>query len=140
MNGWLFAAGCVGLFLLLWAVIERRWRSEAAKLAASRPNLSEAQFLMIVGDIADPDIAQYLWNELFGYWSPATPHPDDDFLTDLSIDDEEPQDWLERFCQQRGYDWRDWPEWEKGRSTTVRSFAAWLSEGRQKAESTTWTS
>ena len=135
MNGWWFAAGCVGLFLLLWVVMDqRRSRKEAMKLAASRPNLSEGEFLSAVAAAADPDVAQYLWEELAAYWSPATPHPDDDFLKNLSIDPDEPQDWLERFCQQRGYDWRAWPMWEEGRPTTVRSFAAWLAEGRRHAE------
>ncbi|KQZ69373.1 hypothetical protein ASE06_00660 [Sphingopyxis sp. Root214] len=134
MSGWWFAAGCVGLFLLLWALMERRWRSEAAKLAASRPNLSEDEFLTAVADVSDPDIAQYLWEEIADHWSPATPHPNDDFLNRLSIDPDEPQDWLERFCQQRGYDWRAWPMWDEGRPTTVRSFAGWLAEGRRRAE------
>lgn len=134
MNGWWFAVGCVGLFLLLWVVMERRWRSDAAKLAASRPNPSEGEFLSAVADVADPAIAQYLWEELADYWSPATPHPDDDFLKNFPIDPDEPQDWLERFCQQRSYDWRAWPMWDEGRPTTVRSFAAWLAEGRRYAE------
>lgn len=134
MSGWWFAAGCVGLFLLLWVVTERRWRSDATKLAAARPNPSKGEFLSAVTDVADPDIAQYLWDELADYWSPATPHPDDDFLNSLSIDPDEPQDWLERFCQQRGYDWRAWPMWEEGRPTTVRSFARWLAEGRRHPE------
>lgn len=114
--------------------MERRWRSDAAKLAAARPNLSEDEFLSVIGAAADPDIARYLWEELADYWSPATPHPDDDFLNSLSIDPDEPQDWLESFCQQRGYDWRGWPMWEEGRPTTVRSFAEWLAEGRRHAE------
>lgn len=134
MNGWWFAAGCIGLFLLLWIVMARRWRNDAMKLAASRPNLSEDEFLSAIADVADPDIAQYLWDELAAYWSPATPHPDDDFLNSLSIDPDEPQFWLERFCQQRGYDWRAWPMWEEGRPTTVRHFAQWLVDGRRRAE------
>ncbi len=134
MNGWWFAAGCVGLLLLLCAAMARRWRSETVRLAASRPNLSEGEFLSAIAEIADRDIAEYLWEELADYWSPATPHPDDDFLNSLSIDPDEPQDWLERFCQKHGYDWRAWPIWAEGRSTTVRSFAVWLAEGRRRAE------
>jgi hypothetical protein len=134
VSGWWFAAGCVGLFLLFWTVMARRWRSDAARLAASRPNLGEDGFRSAIAGIADPDIARYLWEELAVYWSPATPHPDDDFLNNLPIDPDEPQDWLERFCQQRGYDWRVWPEWDEGRPTTVRSFALWLAEGRRRAE------
>lgn len=134
MNGWWFAAGWIGLFLLLWIVLQRRWQRAAAKLAASRPNLGEDEFLAAMASEVDPDIARFLWEELAAYWLPATPHPDDDFLNSLPIGPDEPQDWLERFCQQRGYDWRAWPAWDEGRPTTVRSYALWLAEGRRLAE------
>lgn len=140
MSGWWFAAGCVGLFLLLWAFMSRKWKRQALSLAGRRPNPNREQFIALLASDCDTDVAVHLWDELKPYWEPATPHPDDDFLTDLSIDEEEPQDWLERFCQQYHHDWRAWPEWEKGRPTTVRNFAIWLCEGRRHAESAPWIS
>lgn len=140
MSGWWFAAGCFGLCLLLWALMAQQWKRQALLLAARRPNPTREQFIALVAADSDADVAAHLWDELLPYWKPATPHPDDDFLIDLSIDEEEPQDWLERFCKQHRHDWRAWPEWEMDRPTTVRNFAIWLSEGRRQAEGTAWIS
>lgn len=135
MNPWLFGGICVGLFLLLWVVSARKWKQQAEALAARRANLTREEFIALLSDDAGADIAEFLWHELASYWTHGlTPHPGDDFLKDLPIDDEEPQDWLERYCGANGYDWKQWPQWDESHPTTVRNFARWLSEGRPTAD------
>jgi len=107
----------------------------AAALRARRPNLTRDEFCALLADTADAGIAEFLWDELAPYWTPGlTPHPDDDFLKDLPIDEEEPDDWLKAYCDRFGHDWREWLQWDAGHPTTVRNFACWLAEGRRRAE------
>jgi hypothetical protein len=82
---------------------ERKWRRQVDRLAERRANLDEPGFVALLADSADADVAEWLWDELLVYWRPnLTPHPDDDFLRDLPIDPEEPNDWLDRFCTSQG--------------------------------------
>ena len=133
MNGWWFAASCVGLYLLLWAFTARKWKRQAVALAVRRENVGREQFLAMLAGDCERDVAEFLWDELLSEWSywqdGLTPHPDDDFLKDLPIDDEEPQDWLEHYCDGRGLEWRRWTNWDQSQPTTVRNFARWLSNG-----------
>ncbi len=134
MSGWWFAAGCIALYVLIWFWFGRKWKRDASALAARRPNPTRAEFVALLSEDAGADIAEFLWDELAPYWDPGlTPHPDDDFVNDLPIDREEPQDWLERYCGAAGYDWKHWPEWDARWPTTVRQFSRWLAmrpEGR----------
>ena len=137
MIGWWFAAGCVALFLIYSLIDARRGRRQAAALATRRGNVGHDQFIaMLTGD-CEPDVAAFLWHELlpeWAYWHAGlTPHPDDDFLKDLPIDGEEPQDWLEHYCDRHGLDWKQWTNWDQSQPTTVRNFARWISAGRSTA-------
>jgi hypothetical protein len=133
LNGWWFAAGCVGLFLIYSLIVSRRDKRQVAALAVRRENVGREQFITMLANDCEPDVAEFLWDELvpeWAYWHAGlTPHPDDDFLKDLSIDDEEPQDWLEHYCESRGLDWHHWTNWDRSQPTTVRNFARWLSNG-----------
>jgi len=83
----------------------------------------------------EADVAEFLWEQLAVYWNPITPHPDDDFLIDLSIDHDEPEDWLRGFCKANGILTKDVELWPKSQPTTVRKFARWLSTERRRFQS-----
>lgn len=136
MNSWWGAAAFIAaIFALITVVGNRQWNRKAATLRARRPNPTRDEFVALLSDDAEAGTAEFLWDELASYWKPGlTPHPDDDFLKDLPIDDEEPEYWLERYCMANGYDWKQWPQCAESRPTTVRNFARWLSEGRPAAD------
>lgn len=132
MSGWWFAAICLGLFLLLWAYMAQKWKRQASGLAARRGNPTRDEFVVLLTDDCEPDVAAFLWGALAVYWKPGlTPHPDDDYLNDLPIDPEEQEDWVRDFCGLNGLRAADWPDWPESRDSTVRNFARWLSEGRR---------
>ena len=135
MSGWWFAAGCVGLFLLLWIVTNRRGKRQAAALLQSRPSLTRDQFVDLLSGDCESDIADFLWNKMAPEWShwndSLTPHPDDDYLGGLPIDPEEPEDWVRDFCVDNGLRLADLPNWPEEWVTTVRNFARWLSSARR---------
>jgi len=132
LSGWWFAAGCVALFLIYSLIAARRDKRQAAALAARRDNVGRERFIAMLAGDCERDVAEFLWDELlpeWAYWPVGlTPHPDDDFLKDLPIDDEEPQGWLEHYCNSRGLDWKRWANWDRSQPTTVRNFARWLSK------------
>ena len=135
MSGWWFAAISLGLFLLLWGVMDWRWKRRAVALALSRTNVGREQFTDLLASDCEADIADFLWDVLapeWAYWnSGLTPHPDDDYLAALPIDPDEQEDWVRDFCDLNGLQARDWPDWPENRNSTVRNLARWLSEGRQ---------
>ena len=99
-------------------------------LAARRASPQQSQFLALLSNDCEPDVAAFLWDELAVYWHPITPHPDDDFLMDLSIDHDEPEDWLFRFCKMNRLNIVEVQPWQPDWPTTVRQLARWLSEER----------
>ncbi|WP_447765273.1 hypothetical protein [Sphingopyxis panaciterrae] len=132
MNGWWFAAACVGLYLLLWAFMARKSKLRALALAARRPNPNRQEFVTLLAGDCDADVAAFLWDELADNRTPdLTPHPDDDYLGDLSVDPDEQGDWVKAFCDAHRLRIEDWPDWPDGQATTVREFARWLSDGRR---------
>lgn len=132
MSGWWFAAACLGLYLLLWAFMAWKGKQQAVVLAARRPNPAREEFVALLADDCEPDVADFLWGALAAYWKPGlAPHPDDDYLRDLPIDPAEQEDWVRDFCDLYGLRAEDWPDWPEDQDTTVRNFARWLSEGRQ---------
>lgn len=135
MNGWWFAAISLGLFLLLWAGMDWRWKKRATALALSCASLNREQFTDLLARDCEADIGHFLWSLLtpeWDYWNAGlTPHPEDDYLKALPIDPEEQEDWVRDFCDLHALPIGDWPDWPEGRATTVRGFARWLSEGRQ---------
>ena len=75
MSGWWFAAGCVGLFLTLWAFASRRWKRQALILKARRPNPTHEQFIaLLVFSLLWFGTLQILWfahHLRTGYWRAA---------------------------------------------------------------------
>ena len=137
MSGWWFAAGCVGLFLTLWAFASRRWKRQALILKARRPNPTHEQFIALLVEDCDHDIAEFVWRifteDYSGWGVELTPHPDDDYLRDLPIDPENQGDWLDEFHESFALSHGNFPRWPDGAQTTVRKFARWLSDGRRSS-------
>ena len=135
MNGWWFAAGCVGLYLLLWVFMARKWKIQALALVERRPNPGREEFLATLAADCEPDIAEFVWTiftEEYSQWGvELTPHPDDDYLEDMPIDPENQSDWFDDFCVAFAVSYDDFPDWPQGATTTVRNYARWLSDGRR---------
>ena len=90
------------------------------------------EFVVLLEADCDEDVARFLWDELIDYWRPLTPHPDDDILADLLLDDEEPNDWLAEFCDRNDLRLKDIALWPQHQVPTARNFARWLSSERQR--------
>lgn len=120
------------IFGVLGIIGTRSHRKQIAALAGRRDSPSNEEFIVLLAADCEKDVAQFLWNELLDYWRPLTPHPDDDILADLSIDDDEPNDWLSHFVKLHGLRKQDIQEWPKERAPTVRNFARWLSSERHR--------
>lgn len=135
MNGWWFAAGCFGLFLIYSLIVSRRNKRQVAAFAATRASPDREVFVALLSGDCEPDIAEFVWTifiEEYSYWGvEITPHPDDDYLGDMPIDPENQQDWVGDFCDSEKLRPKDFPHWPEGQKTTVRNFARWLSEARQ---------
>ncbi|WP_257545745.1 hypothetical protein [Sphingopyxis sp. DBS4] len=130
MNGWWFAAGCVGLYLLFAIFAARANKRQVAALAKSRVNPGREEFVALLMDDCDPDIAEFLWTiftEEYSHWGvELSPHPDDNYLEDMPIDPDNQGDWLSDFCAANDLSPKDMPHWPDGWETTVRNFARWL--------------
>ena len=110
-------------------------RKAHRRLAAKRPNPTRDEFLGLMKQDVDPDIAAWMWDQLQVYYSPLTPHPDDHLLKDACIDDGDvTMDWLPEFAKAQGLSWKQWPDWPQEWELTVRNFARWLQLGRAQLQ------
>lgn len=118
--------------LTVWlAVSSYTHRQAHHRLATKRPNPTRHEFLGIMAEDVDPDIAEWMWDQLQAYYTPLTPHPDDHLLKDACIDDGDvTMDWLPEFAMAEGLPWKPWPDWPQEWELTVRNFARWLQLGR----------
>lgn len=99
-------------------------------LAERRPSPTREQFVELLAQDADGDVAGWLWDTACPYYQPLTPHPDDHLIADARIDDDDvTMDWLPAFAKSRNLNWKDWPDWPKDWELTVRNFARWLQLG-----------
>ena len=103
-------------------------RKAHRRLAASRPNLTKQQFIAEMRPDCSPEAAEFLWEKSLYYLEPGlAPHPDDDLINDLKIDDDDlgidwPRDWAE--C--RSFHESNFPAWPEDWPVTVRNFGRWL--------------
>ena len=104
-------------------------------MKARRPNPTHEQFIALLVEDCDHDIAEFVWRifteDYSGWGVELTPHPDDDYLRDLPIDPENQGDWLDEFHESFALSHGNFPRWPDGAQTTVRKFARWLSDGRR---------
>lgn len=132
MSGWYFAGICLLAYLVLWIWVERKRTKDFIGLAAQRPSLSEKEFVAALAPDIDPDISKWLRDKIAEYIEPAlTPHPEDDIVTDLHIDDDEAEDWFLEFCHNFGHDADLAQDWPREQAVTVRNFLHWLQDTRR---------
>ena len=133
---WLAKTIFVMLVLAGWIAVGFYLHRKAQRcLAVKRPNPTREEFLAMMGQDIDPDIAEWMWDQLQVYYTPLTPHPDDHLLKDACIDDGDvTMDWLPEFAKTQGLPWRRWPDWPEGRDLTVHNFARWLQLGRDELQ------
>ena len=103
------------------------------RVAARRTSPDKMQFLALMETECSPEAALFLWEKPLFYIEPRlSPHPDDDLLLDLKIDDDDIAiDWPRDWARQRGFHESNLPDWPKEWPTTIRNFGRWLNAGPQ---------
>lgn len=133
MSEWLGALLVVTpIIATIFVVSKRQWKRNVQALLARRPNPTRVEFVELLSHDVPQDIAEWMWETVSFYTRPLlSPHPDDDLLSDLMIDDDDVYiDWLPQFAKEQGLDWKAWPDWPSQAPSTVRNFAIWLAHGR----------
>lgn len=130
MTGFVLAALAI-LLGLGFAMLRR----DHARVAARRPNPTEAEFLAMMAQDCSPEAARFVWEQAIFYVKPRlTPHPDDLLFDDLRIDDDDIGiDWSRDWAEQQGLSESDLPDWPESWPLTVRNFARWLDLARPNA-------
>ncbi len=125
----LFVVLALGGWLGLGFFLHRRGHR---RLAAKRPNPTRDQFIAMLANDVDADIAAWLWDQARPYYDPLTPHPDDHLLHDAMIDDGDIDIyWWREFAEAMALDEASWPVWPQDWPLTMRHFARWLQRARQ---------
>jgi hypothetical protein len=121
-----------GFIAVLFAKAHRNTQRMVARTRQRRPNPTESEFVAMLSREVNPETAEFVWFAMIEHlerWQ-LTPHPDDHLFKDLPIDDDDPtMDWLPRYAQLYGADWKFWPPWPEEWAGTVRNFARWLEFG-----------
>lgn len=130
MTGFVFGFSAI-LFGIGWLNVRRAH----TRVAARRPNPTEAEFLLMMTQDCSPEAARFLWEQALPYIEPRlTPHPDDLLLDDLCIDDDDVEMfWSRDWVEQQGFSPPELHEWPEGWPLTVRNFARWLDLARPSA-------
>ncbi|ANK12392.1 hypothetical protein [Erythrobacter neustonensis] len=120
-----FVIGGLAIWLTRGFVMLRRAHR---RVAARRPNPTDAEFFAMMAQDCSPEAARFVWQQALIYIAPRlTPHPDDHLLDDLCIDDDDiDTDWVSEWADQRGVLQKTLPDWPKDWPLTVRNFARWL--------------
>jgi len=130
---WLAATGFVAAGLTLWIGLGF-WvlRRAHLRVAARRPNPTQAEFLDMMAQDCSPEAAQFIWEQVLPYVTPRlTPHPDDLLIADLCVDDDDIDSfWRRDWADRQGLAESDLPDWPKDWPLTVRNFARWCDLGR----------
>ena len=103
-------------------------RKTHLRVAAIRCNLTKQQFIELMESDCSTEAADFLWDKALFHVQPRlTPHPDDDLIKDLKIDDDDiDMDWPRDWAEQRGFHDRNFPDWPKDWPVTIRNFDRWL--------------
>ena len=118
---------------IIYLISRRKWSRMAATLLARRPNPTEDEFVTLLAPDVEPEAAEWFWNELLVYFRPTlTPHPDDDLMSDLPIDGDEPDDWVQEYCRRNGLSLRHLGKWPESQPVTPRNFLGWLESERRR--------
>lgn len=87
-----------------------------------------------------PDVteatAHFLWDTAALYLRPRlAPHPDDDLVRDLPIDNGDwSVDWPREFADLHGFSESSYPDWPSDWAVTMRNFGKWLDFGLDAAQ------
>ena len=123
------------IFGLSIAMLYGFWSIRRAhrRVAATRPNPTRQQFIALMEEDYSPEVSDFLWRKAVYYVEPRlTPHPDDDLMLDLKIDDDDiAMDWPRDWAEQRGFHDSNLPDWPKEWPATIRNFGRWLDIGPQ---------
>lgn len=120
----------VGAIVVAFAI--RNTRRQIARTLGKRPNLTREQFLVQMGPGVSRDAAEFLWDTALFYLEPKlAPHPDDDLVKDLPIDNEDwSVDWPREYANRQGFHDSNLPDWPEGWPVTIRNYGRWLTMGR----------
>lgn len=123
---WL-ATGLSAAFAYGWWML----RKAHSRVAAMRPNPTEEQFLAMMAADCSPEVSRFLWDSALTYIQPRlTPHPDDNLLDDLKIDDEDlSMDWPRDWAASKGFHESNLPDWPDDWPITIRNYGRWLDMG-----------
>ena len=123
--------GSVLAICLAYGYWSLRRAHERVSVRRSSPN--EEQFLALMEPDCSREVSEFLWEKAVYYVEPRlTPHPDDDLLLDLKIDDDDiGMDWPRAWAEQRGFHESNLPDWPKAWPATIRNFGRWLDMGPQ---------
>ncbi len=130
---WLFAT----LFVIIGVTIAFAfaWRNTKRQVAATnarRPNPTRQDFMALMASDVSEETSEFLWETASFYCHDLglTPHPDDDLLKDLPIDEDDiSMDWPRDFAKRKGFHESNLPDWPDHWSLTLRNFGRWLDMG-----------
>ena len=133
MPDWLVPAFlAAGFIAVLFAKAHQKTQRMVARTRQRRVNPTESEFVTMLSRDVNPETAEFVCFAIIEYlqrWQ-LTPHPDDDLVNDLPIGSDDPTiDWLPRYAELYGANWKLWPKWPQGWDGTVRNFARWLELG-----------
>lgn len=134
---WLLATlFVVGILAILFGVAWRNTKRQIRDTLARRPNPTEAQFMELMSGDVSEEAARFLWRTALPYLEfhkpPLAPHPDDDLVKDLPIDDDDiSMDWPREWSEIRGFHDSNLPDWPKDWPATIRNYGRWLDMGPQ---------
>lgn len=130
---WVAKTGFVIAFVaIVFGMAGLSIRKAHARVAARRPNPTEAEFLVMMAQDCSPEAARFVWAQALFYVEPRlTPHPDDLLRDDLCIDDDDiDMDWRREWAERLAIPEGDLPEWPNDWPLTVRNFARWCDLAR----------
>ncbi len=122
---WLIPATFVVASFGIWLGIAwRNTRMKQARLLARRPKPVKAEFTEQMLRNVSATAVEFLWDTAAFYLEPKfTPHPDDDLVKDLWVDDGDwSMDWPRLFAEQQGFSEKAYPDWPKDWPVTLRNF------------------
>lgn len=135
MREWLlptvFAGSC---FVAYVAIAIRNTRRQVARTLARRANPTRDEFLSRMLPDVSLETAEFLWDSASRCLTPRlTPHPDDDLVHDLPIDDDDwSLDWPSDFARLRNFSDKAYPEWPEDWPVTLRNYGIWLEIGLRR--------
>ncbi|MDP4573875.1 hypothetical protein Q9K02_01820 [Qipengyuania sp. G39] len=120
---WVISALSIAMLYGFWSI-----RRAHRRVEASRPNPTKQQFIAMMEEDCSPEVSDFLWEKAVFYVEPRlTPHPDDDLILDLKIDEDDiAMDWPRDWAEQRGFHESNFPNWPNDWPGTIRNYGRWL--------------